>query len=803
MTAITGTLILPDDVELTPVTQIDADQLAGIPHEATDWILTRPMSRTRSSVVANDLALVLRQFRGGARIVDVIIGLARGTSQDPQRLLDEVWPALSRLIDAEWLVLEGSPKSTRPEPWHAPGSLTSGLIIVRCLSVLPDTQVYQARTSSGTDLAIKLVDESVVPGAGRGLAAEADALARLDGVSAPALVRLAAEGTRTTLVMEWCPGVPITQTAEEQRNRRSGRPKLRALLISLLSTYASLHGRGVLHGDIHPHNVIVDGDITIRLVDFGLARVVGGSAFTHAARARGGVPEYMDPELASALRDGTRPVPVTPESEQYALAALCYRLATGHPYVDFPAERHEFLRAVVEQEPVSFRERGVPDWPDVERVITRALSKDPASRFRSVADMAEELAAGAEAEPSAWPGTVPGHRQLASSLVTRVDARLQPDGELFATGAVSGPRATVMTGAAGIAYYLLRASIADGRATLLEAADQWVEQAGHWADEPRGIFDEARGMTPELVGAVSPYHTGSGIEVVRALVAEARGDVSGLVTAVRRFIQLAGQPCASLDPTLGRTSVIVPAALLVGALRNVVGWSTTAVEPLQALLAFGQAILESVWHDLHSAAALAPETRRGLLAGLAYTGAAHGWAGVLHASLIWSEAAGIPVPAGVEQRLGELAALAASDGRGVIWPTHLDGINDEVMRGWCHGAPGHVHLWTAAHRLLGDPYYFDLASRAAWSAYEHDGGGVSLCCGEAGRVFALLAMHRHSGDAVWLARADRCLGRAAAQLPALHDRGLANGLYKGELGLALAMREAARPDDARQPLVEP
>ncbi|MFE4974730.1 lanthionine synthetase LanC family protein [Kitasatospora sp. NPDC056651] len=799
MTVVTGILTLPDDVELTPVARIGADRLVGIPHEATDWILTRPRSRTRSCVVADDLALVLARFRGGARVVDVIIRLARDTAQDPQQLLEEVWPALSRFVDTDWLVPEGSPGRTRSEPWYPPGSLAFGQTVVRCLSVLPDSQVYRARTARGTDIAMKLVDESATPGAGHRLAAEADILARLGGVPAPTLVDLVTEGTRSALVMEWCPGVPITRTAEEQRNRRSGRPKLRALLGTLLGTYAAMHGRGVLHGDVHPRNVIVDGDAAIRLVDFGLARVIGAPAA--AAGVRGGVPEYMDPELASALRDGVRPASVTSESEQYALAALCYRLATGHPYVDLPAERREFLRTVVEREPVPFRERGVPDWPDVEHVITTALSKDPGSRFRSVGDMAGAMAAGAEAEPPARPVTGPGRL---ASLVPRVEARFRPDGELFATGPVSGPRATVMTGAAGIAYYLLCASIADGSPTLLEAADQWVEQAGRWAEEPRGVLDEARGMGPELVGAVSPYHTGSGIEVVRALVAEARGDVDGVVTAVRRYIRLAGLPCAGLDPTLGRTSVIVPAALLVGALRDAADRSTEAVEPLRALLAFGQSVLDSVWRDLRSAAASAPPgARRALLAGTAYTGAAHGWAGILYATLIWSEASGIPVPPGVRQRLGELAALAVPDGHGVTWPTRLDGSGHEVMRGWCHGAPGHVHLWTAAHRLLGDPSYLELASRAAWSTFEHDGGGVSLCCGEAGRVFALLAMYRHSGDAEWLARADRCLGRAATRLTPLDDGGLANSLYKGEPGLALALRETARPDDARQPLFEP
>jgi hypothetical protein len=95
-----------------------------------------------------------------------------------------------------------------------------------------------------------------------------------------------------------------------------------------------------------------------------------------------------------------------------------------------------------------------------------------------------------------------------------------------------------------------------------------------------------------------------------------------------------------------------------------------------------------------------------------------------------------------------------------------------------------------------------LAIKAAWGTFDSFGGGPSICCGEAGRVLALLSMYRHSGDLEWLHRARDRATRAAAQIGA-HADGLANSLFKGELGVALAVRELEHPEDAVHPLFEP
>ncbi|TEB05569.1 Serine/threonine-protein kinase StkP [Pelotomaculum schinkii] len=792
---ITEKLILPSDVELTRVTDINQERLTGIAFDKDDWILTRPGSRSPSSVVSDALAQLLDQFRGGTRIVDAVIAYGKRAEKDSQELLDEVWPPLNRFIQAKWLVPEGSLLATPLNPWYSNGANLAGLTLLRCLRVREDSQVYQARSSAGEYLAVKILDERSTPNAGALLSAEACILQHLGGSPSPAFIDLTAQGSRHVLMMEWCIGVPITAAARPHYEgpAKVARCQIHQLLVSLLESYTSIHSSGVLHGDVHPENAIVDSDGRTRLIDFGLAQFIGKP---REKLLRGGVPEYMDPELAQALLDdGPRPE-TTIQSEQYSLAALCYKLATGCAYLNFPKERGEFLKAVVELTPLPFTAHGTPAWPELEEILVKALSKDPALRFTSTSDMATRIAQLNILPKLPVPEMSRSSACASAPFVAQVERRLHVGQRIYSQGVAAGPRATIMTGAAGIAYYLLRIAILSASPDLLAAADQWTERAGQLAAHQRGIYDPSSGATEGVIGKISPFHTDAGIALMRGLVAEARNDLSGLVMAVRAFIQLTGRPCAAIDPTLGCASVLIGSALLARALQNTEGKSDITSKASSDLDTHADKILRYVWEKLDRCGPVGHESS------VRYTGVAHGWAGLLYATLMWSEVAGAPLPASVERRLFELASLCLPEGRGLVWPIEGRSTYREVMRGWCHGAPGHVHLWNAAHRILGSREYYDMAIKAAWSTFDFAGGGASICCGEAGRVFALLSMYRHSGDPAWLYRAKERAMRAVSQVNLNGDRAFENSLYKGELGVALAIRELEYPEDALHPVFE-
>jgi serine/threonine-protein kinase len=125
------------------------------------------------------------------------------------------------------------------------------------------------------------------------------------------------------------------------------------------------------------------------------------------------------------------------------------------------------------------------------------------------------------------------------------------------------------------------------------------------------------------------------------------------------------------------------------------------------------------------------------------------------------------------------------------------------MNGWCNGSAGYVHLWTLAHRVAGDDRWLDLAEGAAWSTWETDGPVSTVCCGRAGRAYALLNLYRHTRDDAWLERARVIAERAAAESAPGESEGHDDSLYKGRLGPALLAADLAAPHDACLPFFEP
>jgi eukaryotic-like serine/threonine-protein kinase len=123
------------------------------------------------------------------------------------------------------------------------------------------------------------------------------------------------------------------------------------------------------------------------------------------------------------------------------------------------------------------------------------------------------------------------------------------------------------------------------------------------------------------------------------------------------------------------------------------------------------------------------------------------------------------------------------------------------MPGWCNGSAGFVHLWLQAHAVLGHAEWERLAEAAAWSTWDAgEEDSIDLCCGLAGRAYALLAFFRHTGDRTWLERAMR-LANVASLSAQQHGNELTS-LYKSALGAVVLATELERPEAARMPLFE-
>jgi eukaryotic-like serine/threonine-protein kinase len=787
--SITDPLVLPPDVLLIPVKDLKEEVRNRFEHAEGDHAITHPRSRTPSRILDGASAELLAQFKSPRTIVEAVIHFSRAHAADPEKTLESAYPLLQRLLDDGFLVTEGAVEAQGILPSLRAGEEVAGFEILEGIQVLEDTELYQARGPEGT-AALKIERPTVAGARALLFRREAAILRHLDGAGAPRLLAAGELDGRCYLATTWCPGVDAATAARGLRLQgEEDRAALVSLCREIAAAYARLHERGVLHGDVHPRNVLVAADGGVRLLDFGVAR--WDQAPAELSRPwRVGVAFYYEPEYAASVRTGHSPPAVTLLGEQYAVAALLYLLATGAHYRDFSLERTEMLRQIAEELPLPFAARGAEPWTDLEGVLARALRKSPEERFPSTVDFAAALSA--VAAPPARPGKSRAHRpeiSPAESLLVRTLESLSPESLLFTTG-LPAPRASVAYGGAGIAHALYRIALAWEDAALLSHADLWAERAAAESRSDGAFYNPEGELSPESVGRASVYHTVSGVHTVRALIAHALGLPGLRAQAVRAFLAALGDPPQSPELMLGRTGQLLAGALLLDTLGD--------NEPERALrgdlLARGGELLHGVWRDLEK---LSPVQE---VRGLPNLGMAHGWAGFLYGSLRWCRAAASPLPEKLRERLAELADCAQLWGRGLRWRWYGTHAAFATMPGWCNGSAGFVFLWTLAQEVVGDAGYGALAEGAAWDAYDAPASHGDLCCGLAGRAYALLNLHRHGAGREWLGRARELADRAAAAMQEGSES--SHSLYKGALGVAVLAADLARPEAAAMPFFE-
>lgn len=140
------------------------------------------------------------------------------------------------------------------------------------------------------------------------------------------------------------------------------------------------HRKGVIHRDVKPSNIMIDGEGRVYLTDFGLAldlnRGTAGDVF--------GTPHYIAPEQARSSADAV------PQSDLYALGVVLFELLTGVVPFDDPSPTAVALQHIT-KEPPSPRAINPNLSPQVEAVILKALSKEPAARYPSGKALADAL----------------------------------------------------------------------------------------------------------------------------------------------------------------------------------------------------------------------------------------------------------------------------------------------------------------------------------------------------------------------------------------------------------------------------
>ena len=220
--------------------------------------------------------------------------------------------------------------------------------------------------------------------------AEATILARLNHPQIATIFELFRADGDLLMVMEFVRGESLDKLSE-----RLGAlsPERAAYVIDLiLSALEHAHRAGVVHRDVKPANVMVTDEGSIKIMDFGIARVLGAEQKTVDFRLMG-TPAYMSPEQVLGEE-------VDGRSDLYSVGVLFYRLLTGA--LPFAADTAlGMLQRQLRDAPIPLcaHRSGLPDW--CEAIVQRALAKTQADRFQSAEEFREELSRATGPLPAA------------------------------------------------------------------------------------------------------------------------------------------------------------------------------------------------------------------------------------------------------------------------------------------------------------------------------------------------------------------------------------------------------------------
>lgn len=398
---------------------------------------------------------------------------------------------------------------------HLVGRTFGAYALVRSLGAGGMGSVWLARRNDGQfegTVAVKLLSAALLGAAGVSrFRREGTILARLKHPHIAQLIDAGvSEAGQPYLVLEYVEGEPIDRWCDERGLDVRSRVRL---FLDVLAAVAHAHANLVVHRDLKPSNVMVSQEGRVKLLDFGIAKLLegddGDGAPTWLTREAGRAftPAFAAPEQVTGES-------VTTATDVYALGGLLYLLLAGrHPAGKPGASPADLLRGILETEPD--RLSGVVHDQrlrrelrgDLEIIVAKALKKNPRERYESIAALAEDLRRYLAEEPIlARP----------DSLAYRTRKLVRRQARSLAAAAMA-----VLALAAVVAFYGTRLADERDRAT------------------------QVSGFLTELLSHADPYVAGTGEPTVRSLLdagaARAQKNLANRPELQREMLTLLGR----------------------------------------------------------------------------------------------------------------------------------------------------------------------------------------------------------------------------------------------------------------------
>ena len=249
------------------------------------------------------------------------------------------------------------------------------------------------------EIALKLLPASVVrdESARRRFRKEALTLARLNHPNIETLHGFEADGDVDFLVMEYVPGITLASKLARGPLRES---ELLEYATHLASALEEAHKQGVIHRDLKPGNILINPSGQVKILDFGLARLLtaGDESDTDTGNLTvAGTLPYVSPEQLSGSQT------MDSRSDLYSCGVVLYEMATGRrPHNETSVSA--LLAAILHREPPSVRSLNSEISPELEAIIRKAMDKDAGLRYQSARELKvdlQRLVSGRKLE--SWP----------------------------------------------------------------------------------------------------------------------------------------------------------------------------------------------------------------------------------------------------------------------------------------------------------------------------------------------------------------------------------------------------------------